>query len=735
MLIIYLLTLFVSAVLLFWIEPMFAKMILPMLGSTPAVWNTCMLFYQAMLLLGYLYAHLTTTFMKVRTQAMLHIGVLLLPLLVIPISIPFGWEPTVNANPATWLLMLLSVSIGLPLFVISTTAPLMQKWFSNISHSSSNDPYFLYAASNSGSMIGLLSYPLLIEPNLRLKDQCAIWGIGYFILIVLVFLCLLVLFFFYKPASSDTSNEVDIKPNLKIKLKWLVLSFVPSSLLLGVTTYLTTEVPPIPLLWIVPLLLYLLTFIIVFSKKPILNHEMVVRFLPTIMLPLILIIIFEVSKAMLLINVYHLVVFFLIAMVCHGELAKNRPQVKHLTEFYLWLSVGGVLGGIFNALIAPRIFNSVIEYPLAILLGCLLCPSLVQISDKIKERKEKILDILFPLALWLFIIIFTLSLRHFKIMVGMMSLCLVFVPAIFLCYSFKERSLRFTLGILAILLGSVVYKGNQGQILYKERSFFGVHQVVVTPDKKFIQLIHGSTTHGLQSLNKDQRQEPLTYYYRTGPIGQIISAYDNENESWKVAAIGLGAGSTASYIKPKQEWTFYEIDPVVEKIASDPKYFTFLSESKGKANIRLGDGRLLIKKANDGEYNLIILDAFSSDSIPVHLLTKEAVQLYLSKLTSNGILAFHISNRFLNLRPVLANIASSLGLVCYLEIDFPIKKSENKLGKYPSHWVVISRKEEDIKKLLAFNSKWEPLLPTQAKVWSDDFSNIFSVISFRLSNK
>ena len=267
MLIIYLLTLFVSAVLLFWIEPMFAKMILPMLGSTPAVWNTCMLFYQAMLLLGYLYAHLTTTFMKVRTQAMLHIGVLLLPLLVIPISIPFGWEPTVNANPATWLLMLLSVSIGLPLFVISTTAPLMQKWFSNISHSSSNDPYFLYAASNSGSMIGLLSYPLLIEPNLRLKDQCAIWGIGYFILIVLVFLCLLVLFFFYKPASSDTSNEVDIKPNLKIKLKWLVLSFVPSSLLLGVTTYLTTEVPPIPLLWIVPLLLYLLTFIIVFRRR------------------------------------------------------------------------------------------------------------------------------------------------------------------------------------------------------------------------------------------------------------------------------------------------------------------------------------------------------------------------------------------------------------------------------------------------------------------------------------
>ncbi len=735
MLVIFSITLFTSALLLFWIQPMFAKMILPMLGSTPAVWNTCMLFYQAVLLLGYIYSHATSTLVKLRMQLLLHLGLLLLPLLVLPIKIPQGWEPPGSTNPAVWLLLLLSISIGLPLFVVSTTAPLMQKWFSNTSHSSAHDPYFLYVASNIGSMLGLLSYPFLLEPNLKLIEQCKLWGMGYITLIVLIFFCALILLRSKNLASENIVSTSESTITLKDKLKWLVLSFIPSSLLLGVTTYLTTEVPPIPLLWVIPLALYLLTFIIVFSKKPILNHELLIRFLPSFILPLILIIIFEVAKAMLLINVYHLFIFFLITMICHGELAKNRPSVKYLTQFYLWLSLGGVLGGLFNALIAPRIFNSVIEYPLAILLGCLLCPQLISINEKSKQRKERLLDILYPLALWIFIILVTYGLKLIGVKVGIVSLCIVFIPAIFICFNFSSRPIRFTLGITAIILGSIFFKGDQGKVLYKERSFFGVHQVVVTPDKKFIQLIHGSTTHGLQSLNEDQKQEPLTYYYRTGPIGQIFSAYNNENDNWKVAAIGLGAGSTAAYVKQNQEWTFYEIDPVVNKIAENPKYFSFLHNRKDNVKVLLGDGRLLIKKAESNKYNLIVLDAFSSDSIPVHLLTKEAIELYLSKLANNGILAFHISNRFLNLRPVLANIANSLGLVCYLEIDYPIKKSEKKLGKYPSHWVVIARKEEDVKKLLLSNSKWQALQPTNARVWTDDFSNIFSVISFKLSNK
>ena len=735
MLVIFSITLFTSALLLFWIQPMFAKMILPMLGSTPAVWNTCMLFYQAALLLGYIYSHATSTFIKLRMQLLLHIGLLLLPLLVLPIKIPQGWEPPRSTNPAMWLLLLLSVSIGLPLFVISTTAPLMQKWFSNTNHPSAHDPYFLYVASNVGSMLGLLSYPFLLEPNLKLVEQCKLWGMGYIALIVLIFLCALISLRSKNLATENIVSDTENTITLKDKLKWLILSFVPSSLLLGVTTYLTTEVPPIPLLWVIPLALYLLTFIIVFSKKPILNHELLVRFLPSLILPLILIIIFEVAKAMLLINIYHLFIFFLITMICHGELAKNRPPVKHLTQFYLWLSLGGVLGGLFNALIAPRIFNSVIEYPLAILLGCLLCPRLISVSDKSKQRKERLLDILYPLALWVFIILLTYGLKVVGFKVGIVSLCIVFIPAIFICFSFSSRPIRFTLGIAAIILGSVFFKGDQGKVLYAERSFFGVHQVVVTPDKKFIQLIHGSTTHGQESTSSEYKGKPLTYYYKTGPIGQIFSAYNNENNNWKVAAIGLGAGSTAAYVKQNQEWTFYEIDPVVNKIAENPKYFSFLHNRKDNVKVLLGDGRLLIKKAASNKYNLIILDAFSSDSIPVHLLTKEAIELYLSKLANDGILAFHISNRFLNLRPVLANIAHSLGLVCYLEVDYPIKKSEKKLGKYPSHWVVMAREEKDLSKLLLSNAKWQGLQSTNAHVWTDDFSNIFSVISFKLSNK
>jgi hypothetical protein len=731
LLIIFSLAIFVSATLLFLIQPMFAKMILPLLGGTPAVWNTCMVFYQAALLAGYLYAHAAPKWLGVRRQAAFHLGLLLLIVLTLPIGISQGWTPRPTVNPIPWLLLLLLVSVGLPFFAISTTAPLLQKWFSHTGHPTAHDPYFLYGASNLGSMLALVGYPLLVEPYLRLKHQVWAWSGGYVVLLALISLCAVMLWRATAAEAGGTEANciaTAAEPlTVGRRVWWVLLAFAPSSLLLGVTTYITTDIAAVPLLWVIPLAIYLLTFVLVFARRPLLSHNLMVLAEPIFILPIIIIFFWGSKAGGWPVLFLHLIAFFLIAMVCHGELMKSRPRASRLTEFYLWMSVGGVLGGIFNALVAPLVFNSVIEYPLIIMVACLLRPALAPEGQKLYG---KYLDYLLPLVLFLALggltRLIPASVSPLKLLIMMVISCLAGV----FCFSFRLHPRRLGLGVGAIMLAGSLFIPSQDQPLFTLRNFFGVLQVTKDANAQFHNLTHGTTLHGTQFLDPARRQEPLTYFHRTGPLGQVFAEFPSGNPGREVAIIGLGTGTIASYAKIGQHYTYYEIDPAVEQLARDERYFTYLANCRGKVDVILGDARLSLKEAPPGYYDLIILDAFSSDAIPIHLVTREALQLYLSKLQERGFMAFNISNRYLDLASIMGNLAQDAGLTCLTQQDDRLSEWEIKDHKSASWWVVIARRPEDLGKL-ATDPRWHKLSgQPRGTLWTDDFSNILSVFTW-----
>ena len=733
MLPLYGLTIFVSAMLLFVVQPMFGRLALPLLGGAPAVWNTALVFYQAVLLAGYGYAHLLTSRLSVRRQVVVHVGVLALALLVLPIAIPQGWVPPRSANPMLWLLGMMTLSVGLPFFAVSASSPLLQTWFSRTNHRAAADPYFLYAASNLGSMLALLSYPLLLEPNIVLQSQTRLWAWGFGGLLVLMIGCGVVMWR-GAPTPVRMPNTTPSPPAAPLansrRGRWIVLSAVPSSLLVSVTTFLSTDLAAIPLLWIIPLAIYLLTFILVFASKPPIPQWLLVRALPILVLPLVVTIALQATDPLALLLPLHLVVFFVVTMVAHGELARDRPTPQHLTEFYLWMSFGGVLGGIFNALLAPLLFNSVAEYPITLVLACVVAPQLGAIPSMFKARRW---DVLLPLAVALLVgggIALTAWLGYANTPPG---IALTFGLPTLLCFSLSRRPLRFGLGVAALLLASVwtttaLDQTTQGRMLYANRSFFGVNRVAYNAESDQHLLFHGSTLHGIQNGQPSLRDTPLSYYYPTGPIGQIFAATQRLPDLDSVAVVGLGAGSLACYRTPNQTWTFYEIDPVVVQIAQNPQYFTFLRDCTPQAAIELGDARLALHSAAANSYDVLVLDAYSSDAIPVHLITREALQLYLAKLSADGILTFHISNRHLDLEPVLADLARDAGLAALTLADDDVSDAEAQAGKQSSQWVVMARTPAALERL-ALNNRWVALRsePNTA-VWTDDYSSIVQTL-------
>lgn len=731
----YGLTAFVSATMLFLVQPMFAKMILPLLGGAPAVWNTAVVFYQAVLLGGYLYAHLTTRWLGVRRQAVLHGILLFLPLLVLPIAVPSGWNPPTETNPIPWLLALLLVAVGLPFFVISTSSPLLQAWFARTGH---KDPYILYAASNVGSMAALLGYPTLIEPRLQLEDQTRFWAYGYFALVILTITCATLVTRASKANGEAVAMQSPAAPavaareeslTIARRLRWLGLAFIPSSLMMSVTTYITTQIAPLPLLWVIPLAIYLLTFILVFAGRQLLPQLWLVRAFPLTLVPLVILMLAQATQPMLLLAGLHLIVFFLATMICHGAIANDRPAPRHLTEFYLWMSAGGVLGGMFNALLAPLVFSSLIEYPLVLALACLALPLFG--ADALQPFFKR-LDLVLPPLAGVLLAALILGGPQVGLPEGPISLAVIFgIPALF-CFSFSRRPLRFALGIgLLFLVTGLLYTSGQGKVIAAERSFFGLNRVLLTPDGRFHAIAHGGTNHGMQSIDPAQRKLPLTYYYPSGPIGQVFNAYSGAAAKRSVAVVGLGAGSLACYQTPGQAWTFYELDPKVEQIARDPRYFTYLSDCAPDSPVILGDGRLSLVGAAAGAYDLIVLDAYSSDTVPVHLLTREAMQLYLDKLAPGGILAFHVSNEYLDLKPVVAGLAADAGLVSLYQDDFGITSEEAANGKSPSQWVVIARTPADLD-LLNGDARWRPLAAQSGTtVWTDSFSSVLNLLRWR----
>ncbi|MBW4497007.1 MAG: fused MFS/spermidine synthase [Oscillatoria princeps RMCB-10] len=742
MLILFSLTLFVSAFLLFWAQLMVAKMILPLLGGSPSVWNTCLFFFQAILLLGYGYGHLTTAWWGARRQAVTHSILLLLPVACLPVAVSKSWVPPQDGSPIPGLLALLLVSAGLPFFVVSTTAPLVQKWFAGTGHPSSQDPYFLYSASNLGSLLGLLSYPTLIEPNFSLTRQSWLWAEGYGLLVLLALGCAVCRWRSPQNSVPDVERRVASLPATQAerentgpafvtsvfpfaagRSQWVLLSFIPSSLLQGVTAYLTADIAAVPLLWAVPLAVYLLTFIVTFARQPLLPHKTVVVLSPFLFASLIVLFLLKVMQPVWLVLPWHLLGLFAAGCAFHGELQRSRPSSHHLTSFYLWVAFGGVLGGLFNAIAAPLLFRSVLEYPLLLSVGMLLLQAFSASAGapaQLASAQRTSLVILFGVLLFGFQ---PASLTE-SLSGNGIALLLVFV--IYLGFKLRAKYL-VTATALVFLLSQFSLESHSG-VMKTERSFFGSYQVVRDRAREAHTLLHGTTVQGRQSFDPQRRREPLTYYHPTGPAGQVFQYFNHTGRLSKIAVLGLGVGSLAAYSTPGQEWTFYEIDPAVEKLARNPNYFTFLQDSKAPLSVVLGDARLRLAERKDNFYDLIVVDVFSSDSIPAHLVTQEALQLYFRKLNQQGLVAIHISNRSINLEPVLGALARHLGLSALRQLQREISPAEREKGKSPSLWVLLARQQGDFG-TLASDSRWQPIPKTGgAPLWTDDFSDIFRVL-------
>ena len=740
-------TIFLSAFLLFLVQPMVAKMILPLLGGTPAVWNTCMLFYQATLLAGYAYVHVMTSRINPQRQVLIHLSLLMLPVLMLPIGLPAGWTPPDHPNPAWWVLLLLSVVIGPPFFLLSTTAPLLQRWFSWTDHPSASDPYFLYAASNAGSMLALFSYPLLIEPWFPLKGtewftQTMIWSFGYTMLVCCIAACAWYLRrrlgrfgVASSPGVPERTAALPPVPTVTM-LRWILLAFVPSSFLLGATTHITLNVAAIPLLWVLPLGIYLLSFILVFANWPAAYHRTMVVTLPVLLVLLALDVMPGVPDlpgwAQFVLPLAGLAA---IAMVCHGELATSRPSAERLTLFYLLMSIGGALGGLFNALVAPVLFSDTYEYELVLILAALLIPRLGEQDSLWSARWSpyRVSRHVRIQGFWLWVVLVVASvllvgsvrlLREHTLLVVMLSTA----ASLSLWYGTVGFSRRFGAGLAVVLLTAFAMSAWLGdRVLYQTRTFFGVLKVVHAKDDNTRILIHGMTNHGIQRTEPEARRQSVSYFHPSSPYGQVFAAFSGAAAKRRIAVTGLGIAALANYIDEGQSLTYYEIDPAVVAIAQDGSLFTYYQDTQRRGadlKVVVGDARLKMEAAPDHSYDMIILDAFTSDAIPVHLLTKEAMQLYLRKLAPGGLLVAHISNRYLGLEPVLGNLADALGLIAVKQFDYangvPYKSGSD---------LVVMANDREALGALSTDPRWSPLERSHAVgIWSDDFSNVLRII-------
>jgi SAM-dependent methyltransferase/FtsH-binding integral membrane protein len=732
------LTLLLNALLLFLVQPLVAKLLLPYLGGTPAVWNTCMVFFQALLLGGYAYAHLVTTKLKLKPQIALHLSLFALAMLSFPIEISDGAVSALDGQtqPLGWLLWRLLALVGLPFLMLATGGPLLQKWFSQTTHRDARDPYFLYSASNVGSLLALLGYPLLLEPLLRLRQQSLLWAASYAALLLLLLACAVVRWRAERSAQTVHAVAIEAAPPLTLKrrLSWVALSFVPSSLMLGVTTYLTSDISPIPLFWVVPLALYLLTFILAFARKQLLSLPRLSKYLLLLGFILLFLILAGLRHPIWLLVFLHLDFFFLTALIGHTRLAQDRPPAAQLTEFYLWLSVGGVLGGIFNSLLAPLLFSTIVEYPLAVVLALMLrVPAKQPQTGANKRWPAWMFDLLWPVGAGALAFVFVTALPR----LGLIPFCvLVFSLALpgLLAVAAIAFPLRFALTIGATILGINTYltELQHGRTLLTERNFFGTLRVAEDHAGKARLLYHGNTIHGRQFLDSQRRCEPLSYYHQQSPLGEALAAFASPPASPNFAVVGLGTGAIATYSQPGQQWTYYEINPAVLDVASRNEYFTYLNQCTATpVKTILGDARLQLRHAPDGHYGLIVLDAFSSDAVPAHLLTQQALQLYLAKLAPGGRLLFHTSNHYLDLQRVIAALARSENLVCLASAA--TKQKENLAeGQDSAYWMALARTEAELGALLS-HPHWRRVeVQAAGQPWSDDYSNFLSV--FKWSN-
>lgn len=708
-------TIFLSAALLFFVQPLFAKIALPQIGGAPAVWTTAMLFFQTVLIAGYLYAHFLTRYVPQRAQVAIHIAFWALALSFLPLGLPAAWAYDPAVAPAWQTLTLFAAGVGVPFAVLSANAPLIQSWYAKSGGPSADDPYFLYGASNLGSLLALLAFPLVAEPLFGASAIGRGWAVGF---------GALGLFLVFSGLSArsnarevpETTRPLSEAPSATTLGYWLLLAFVPSSLMLAVTSQISTDLGSIPLVWVVPLSLYLLTFVLTFTRRPLAS---------TTALRLAAILALAVLGA-----VYsgvvgsHLswgwvagmvVAFFVIALFVHRKLYEARPDESRLTQFYVVMSVGGALGGLFNSILAPVIFDGLYEGGITTLIAVMLV-----LGGWSTLGRRKIVQAIGLGLLGALVVIVAVQLLDKDSKVWHAVLLFVLPTAAVVYYRKSLPAAALAAGTIALLGGSQI----PDDTIRRDRGFFGTHKVENVDGLRVYS--NGTTVHGAENISEltDRRPTPLYYYHPNAPMAQILTS-ERAAEFESVGIVGLGVGSLACYARPGQDWAFYEIDPIVDQIARDPELFTFMSACGGDAPTYLGDARIVLAEQTDTKYDILFIDAYSSDAVPMHLTTLEAMALYTERLAPGGLLIFHISNRYYAIDRPLARGAEALGLTARIQVYRG--SAEKSHGDTASIVVMIARDDADFG-VLNTDERWETITSDGGPIWTDDHANLLSIL-------
>jgi hypothetical protein len=758
-------TAFAGAFLYFVVQPMFARRLLPHLGGAPVVWSTMLVFFQLLLLAGYAYAHAAGRSDDLIRSRRMHLLIAALPVLLSgAAAIAWGSPLIVSSQAEQWLdpqsqpvLGLLAstlLAVGLPGFVLAAGTPILQRWFAN-SRAAPSDPYALFAAANAGSLAALIGYPLLIERWYGLTEQSWIWYAGYAAYVALLCACAATTrtasarFGSCTAATATDDNPAAGGLSRMRQFRWLGLAAAPAAALAGVTGFLTMDLASVPLLWIIPLALYLLTFILVFGRRRFVTTRLVLRYVPLVMLVWSITLVLDATEPIVVLMAVHLAAFFWIALACHQALHDDRPPPSDLTKFYLVLAAGGFAGGLVSALLVPVLFDSRPEYPLAMLAGCALAGAVRTGSPRSPiepagdSPRRLAPGLLVPVLLaggLAFGVRILIDGSSFAAEETLSSVTARYVRGaaltlpVLACLIAASRPLSFAAALAAVLAVTLAGSARHGDVLLQERTWFGIHRVTRHRSTGAHLLVHGNTVHGIQQWSPEPSSTPGAYYHPDGPAGDIFELLNVADGPRSVAVIGLGAGSLASYARerPLQHWTFFEIDPAVVRIARNPDYFTYLQDAfphPERLQIVTGDGRLRLREVPDARFDLIVVDAFSSDAVPAHLLTTEAVSLYTRKLKPDGKVAFHISNRNLQLASLLAALADAHEppLIARQRFDGAYSRSRHKTDdRLPSHWVVMARSEAPLQDLA---TRWLPLQrQPMIDPWSDDYADLTAVL-------
>jgi len=731
--ILFAVAIFTSAALVFVVQPMVTKLVLPMLGGSPAVWNTAMVFFQTALLAGYGYAHLLQRVGSIKLQVGIHLALLLVAALLLPLRVNGLLGDPDPAAPIMWLLATLTLSVGAPFAILSATAPLLQAWYARVraGHADGQNPYVLYAASNLGSFLALLSYPILIEPLATLSGQRWGWSGGYVAFMLMV---VALAFTVWRRRLDQTAEPAQLVASAPMSWRekgiLVLLAAAPSSLMLGVTSHLSTDVASAPFLWVLPLALYLLTFVIAFQNRPWIPLNVTLIIQGATGAIVVLIVAFRSANWSIAFGL-HLTAFFFAALMCHQLLASRRPPPDRLTEFYLLMSLGGVVGGAFTALLAPVIFNMVWEYPLVLVLVGLARPwgrwrlSGTHLGTLVAAAAVAATPVL--LSIWLNANDGARGWFYANFPLGMDQLAMVILmPAAICAFLLRDRALLFTAVLLMITLSAQwIARGYDWS--YSERSFFGVMRVANSPDPRLggdvHVLMHGTTLHGAQARDGRFDCVPTLYYAATTPIGQAATMVERRGPA-RIGVVGQGSGAMATYKRTEDTMTFFEIDPMVDRLSRDPQWFSYISNcASGPINTVLGDARLTLAKETPGSYDLLIIDAFSSDAVPTHLLTVEAIQGYLALLKPNGVVLLHLSNRNLDITLPAIAAAQTLGRPSLHQLYYE-RDDTPEMAEASTEALILSPTPEGLTDFLA-DPRWNTPARTAVRPWTDDYVNLF----------